>query len=197
LAAVVAIWLAAVCAYFAYLLRYSSAAGTPEMHLPAATGLNLRLDGKTATLVLFLHPKCPCSRATVSELERLLSRSQGRLVAKAFLVAPAGGQEEWAATWMANELRTMPGVELQIDVGGKIARSQGIATSGDTILFDKFGKPRFEGGLTDFRGHEGTSAGADRIIEILDGKQTKFVRTPVYGCSLGELGAQNANGVKQ
>jgi hypothetical protein len=41
-----------------------------------------------------LHPSCPCSRATVGELERLMSHTTPHLAARVIFLAPAGSETD-------------------------------------------------------------------------------------------------------
>src|SRR5258708_3864203 len=41
-----------------------------------------------STLVLFVHPHCPCTRATISELARLMTTLQGKLSAYVLFIQP-------------------------------------------------------------------------------------------------------------
>src|SRR5437764_1303219 len=53
------------------------------------------LDPKKMTLIMFAHPKCPCTRASVEELNRILARTEGTVVAHVVFMKP----EEVAADW--------------------------------------------------------------------------------------------------
>ena len=52
------------------------------------------------------------------------------------------------------------------------------------MFFDGFGTRRFAGGITLSRGHEGPSAGCDRLAELLSGKLRKTIELPAFGCRL-------------
>src|SRR5438876_12405718 len=77
-----AAWLTAIGAGLYALQRYEvdpSPAARPASCWPQTTAL-----AKPATgyhLVLFAHPRCPCTRATVAELARLMAHCQGALTA--------------------------------------------------------------------------------------------------------------------
>src|SRR5688572_28570682 len=84
-------WVAATGMGFARLWRYEGASApvsaTPQTW-PSES--SLQRDARIATLVMLLHPKCPCSRATIDELSRLMAHCQGTLVAKVLIVKPDG-----------------------------------------------------------------------------------------------------------
>src|SRR5580700_5088255 len=70
-----ALWLLLVGAGFAAILNYqtaSGAAGVTPQQWPAQTRIALAADRQT--LIMFVHPKCPCSRASLEELNRLLAQ---------------------------------------------------------------------------------------------------------------------------
>jgi hypothetical protein len=60
----------------AYTARPGDAGAVPA-RWPA--GGTVRLDGRRPTLLIFLHPRCPCSRASLDELGRIKGeRGDGR-----------------------------------------------------------------------------------------------------------------------
>jgi len=68
------LWLALACAGMAALWLYSITAGkegAPPDRWPASSSLQ-RAPG-ASTLVMFVHPRCPCSQASISELAVLLA----------------------------------------------------------------------------------------------------------------------------
>ncbi|HUR60725.1 MAG TPA: hypothetical protein VM029_23595, partial [Opitutaceae bacterium] len=84
-AAVAAAWLIAIGLGFSTLVKYELTAGPAKAHpsqWPAATGL--ALDARQPSLVLFAHPRCPCSRATVAELETIATECRGRVAATVY-----------------------------------------------------------------------------------------------------------------
>ena len=78
------VWAAAVSGGFAVLMRYKSTPGEahrPPAQWPRESRLQ-RASGQRATLVLFAHPECPCTRASVTELARLVAGAQDQLAAR-------------------------------------------------------------------------------------------------------------------
>src|SRR6266481_530299 len=69
-----ALWLGALGVTLPVLWSYESAPGEGA-GAPARWPSDSRipLDRTRPTLLVFLHPRCPCSRATATELERLLA----------------------------------------------------------------------------------------------------------------------------
>jgi len=137
------------------------------------------------TLVMALHPQCPCSRASVSELGQLMARTAGKMDAVALFVVPAGAPADWLRTDLLNQVKQIPGVRIIYDRDGADARRFGADTSGQVALFDPAGTLVFCGGITDGRGHEGDNVGSDAVLDLVRGQRGPVVRTDVYGCSLG------------
>jgi hypothetical protein len=167
------------------MLTYERAAGstgqTPP-HWPADTGLSL--DANRATLVMFAHPKCPCTRASVGELNRLLAQCPGRVATHVLFFAPEHGASDWAQSDLWKSVAAIPGVAVEIDRDGKRAQRFGAETSGHVVLYNSRGELLFEGGITAGRGHAGDNAGANSIVSLLLANETSAPQTPVFGCSL-------------
>lgn len=170
----------------ALALEYYAAApgdpGTPVERWPSAS--NLPRSADRFTLVMFLHPRCPCSQASLTELSRLLTRAGTRHETLIVFTRPPGLDfAHDGALW--ERAVAMEGVTVVEDKAGEEALRFGAMTSGHTLLFDTSGRRVFTGGITPARGHEGDNAGAHAITEILRQAQTTAgFDTPVYGCSL-------------
>src|SRR5262245_47226030 len=69
----VLLWMTAVAICWGALLNYEFRGEWPleaaSFHWPA--GAQIRLAGDRPTILFFMHPKCPCTRASLAELERL------------------------------------------------------------------------------------------------------------------------------
>jgi hypothetical protein len=154
---------------------------------PSAT--RLPHDDRRPTLVALLHPQCPCSRATVAELQRLAAALPERLAIDVVLLAPADDQNAWDDAAMLGLLAELPGARVYEDPGGIETSRFGGRTSGQILLYGPDGRLRFAGGITPARGHEGSSRGADAIVSaVLDEGAATVARdatSPVFGCALG------------
>lgn len=155
---------------------------TEALKFPAGTRQSLHPT--LPTLLVFLHPLCPCSRATLHELERLLASCGSHLSTRVLLVRPAGADDRWCRTETADLARAIPGVRVEGDEGGEDARLFGATTSGQVLLYDPLGILRFQGGITASRGHEGDNAGRSAIVSIILQDSGERARTPVFGCAL-------------
>src|SRR4051794_7314844 len=89
-------WLAAVAVGLSQMWAYESAAGAPARP-------PLQLDSLTPrpalpTLLVLLHPHCPCSLATVDELANLMRDCRDRLSVTVLMVRPEGAAPGWEHT---------------------------------------------------------------------------------------------------
>jgi hypothetical protein len=179
------IWMIAVTAGFGVLLKYETTpgeAGAPAEQWPRDS--TLARSAGSWTLVMFAHPHCPCTRASVNELERIMARSGGRVQAFVVFLAPSSADAMWSVTDIWEQASRIPGVRAIKDVDGIEAGRFGCVTSGHTLLYDASGALSFSGGITPERGHEGDSAGSGAILDLLDGIDTSTRHTFVFGCSL-------------
>ena len=183
------LWLALVGFGMSVLWSYSTTpgrAGTPPRNWPASASVS-RHSGR-ATLLIFTHPECECSRASLSELAILMAHSGSLLDATVFFSLPARQATLWKTSELFSKARAIPGVRVVDDPESKLAQLFGAHTSGETLLYDGSGRLRFHGGITAFRGHSGDNAGRSVITAILWNKipQAKAspATTPVFGCSL-------------
>jgi hypothetical protein len=185
----IAAWAVAVLAGTIALWRYKTRPGDIgpfSATWPGASALH-RESGRP-TLVVFAHPYCPCSHATVTELAIALSRRSARTVTHVMFSVPSATPAD-AASWDETPLwraaSRLPGVHVAIDTAGREARAFGARTSGQTFVYDADGRLRFAGGVTAARGHEGGNLGLDRMTAALDGwRGAGILHAPVFGCPL-------------
>jgi hypothetical protein len=179
------LWAALSITLYMQLLYYNRVPGAwsfPAKSWPATTKLMPELNG--FTLVVFIHPRCPCSMATLSELAKLRTRCRAM---KCFVVffQPEMSAKDWLKTPSLYRAMAIPGTTLIEDAGGLEAARFGTTTSGETLLFDRNRRLVFKGGITASRGHEGDNLGLS-VVETLvrDQAPTPLRSTPVFGCSL-------------
>lgn len=179
------LWLVAAGAGFAWILNYQSASGVPGRapeHWPLGT--QIALNSNEDTLVMFAHPQCQCTAASLEELNRLLARSGGKVAAQAWFFKPDSFSDDWAHSDLWQSAAAIPGVTVREDINGTQARLFGAETSGDVLVFDTHGRLLFKGGITGSRGHAGDNAGENAVVALLKGQPAGLDQTPVYGCSL-------------
>lgn len=135
------------------------------------------------TMLVFAHTRCPCTRATIHELDRLLVRIGDRADVSVVFSGPDGGD-------IRDEARAIRGVHVIDDPDRAETKRFGARTSGDVLLYGADGALLFAGGITPARGHEGDSAGAKRIEELLRSRANDVTAAParaaVFGCALFE-----------
>lgn len=180
-----AVWLILVGCGLIALFRYEKAPGPPEVS-PQTWPRESRLsrDPLLPTLVLFAHPRCPCTRATVGELALLLARVSGKVTCTVVFMKPPLVAEDWMETDLWRSAKAIPGVTVVRDESGVEANRFGAKTSGYALLYARDEKLLFQGGITDGRGHAGESAGRGAIIASIEGKLPALNRTQTFGCPL-------------
>jgi hypothetical protein len=157
-------------------------AATPSVQWPA----NSRIQPSTdhATLVMLAHPQCPCTRASIGELNALMARCQNKVKVFVLFLKPEGFDKDWEKTDLWRSAAAIPGVTVLSDEGGLEANLFHVSTSGQTLLFSPSGQLLFEGGITGGRGHSGDNQGRDAIVSLVLTGKAEQRKTPVYGCSL-------------
>jgi len=181
-----AVWLSMIGAGIGALWTYEStpdvaAAAAPD-RWPAASRIK-PADGR-ATLVMSAHPHCPCTRASIGELARLMTQAQGRVTAYVLFVKPQGFPDGWEQTDLWASAAAIPGVTPVRDDEGVEAGRFHAAASGRTALYDAAGSLLFSGGITGARGHAGDNAGRAAIVSLLTEGEAERRETPVFGCPL-------------
>lgn len=132
-----------------------------------------------------LHPACPCSRASVEELDRLLAHAQGLVTANVLFFKPRDVPDGWEQTDLWRKAASIPGVRVVRDDEGAEAERFRAVTSGQVVLYSAAGELLFSGGITPSRGHEGDNAGLSAVTALLTGAGAgALAETPVFGCSL-------------
>jgi hypothetical protein len=131
-----------------------------------------------------VHPKCPCTRASATELARLIARFHGQLQCVVLVYQPAGESDAWCDTRLVRDLKQQPDTQLISDIDGQQALSLGMSTSGAVVLYSPSGEPCYWGGITAARGHEGDNLGSDAIAAILEGQSPTSISQPVFGCHI-------------
>ena len=182
---IVIAWAAAVGAGFSRLWTYAATPGpaaTTSAHWPGGTSLTRRAG--MPTLVLFLHPFCGCSDATVDELARLVAQVHGRVDVHVLMYRPSYAVPGWESTDLWDAAAAIPGVHVWSDEDAAQTAVFGAFVSGQTLLFDASGTLVFDGGITYARGHAGDNEGRAAIQSFLLHGTAPTRQTPVFGCFL-------------
>ncbi|HLM01507.1 MAG TPA: hypothetical protein VK400_10680 [Pyrinomonadaceae bacterium] len=186
------LWLSIAVGGVFYLAQYENTPADKNVSYPLTFPPESRLgrDAGRPTLLFFAHPKCPCTRASLRELERLTAQVDGRLQAYVVFIKPKGESEEWMETDLRTKAEAIPNVRVVIDEDERETRIFGAQTSGLTLLYDRDGNLRFDGGITAARAHEGDNAGSRAIFEIITKDVFKTTETAVFGCPLHKKDCQ-------
>ena len=146
-------------------------------------GSMVGLSEREATVVVFVHPECVCTPATIENLRGVLQDHH----AAVYVVASGPAVEEsddvrptrWAARLGATLVRDGDGVE---------ARAMGARVSGHVVVAARDGRILFSGGVTPGRGHVGACDGLRRCALALEraegGSESEMARASVFGCDL-------------
>lgn len=181
--ALVTLWGAAVALGFFVLVHYSVTPGA-SADAPAEwpSGTALPLSSEEPTLVMVVHPRCSCSRASIAELSRLMTRLRGRVDAHVLFVQPPGFERAFTQSDLWTGASIIDGVTVHVDEGGREARTFGAHTSGQVYLYEQGGRLLFSGGITPSRSHQGDSVGRQQIVSLVTSAHATAGRSAVYGC---------------
>src|SRR5258708_20821394 len=90
------LWLGLIVGGYAWLLRYSFAAGKASASphtIPSSVAS--QAPSARAQLFLALHPRCPCSRAPLSELAKILTRAPEACDVTVLMYKPPAEPDGW------------------------------------------------------------------------------------------------------
>jgi hypothetical protein len=178
-----AVWFAAAAGGLAFAAIHAATPGASADAPPAwPAGTSLERGSGRPTVILFAHPMCPCTRASLAELERVVARSPQVQVYVVFERPETPGATAVSAHTVA---RAIPGVRVLDDDHARLAHAFHAQTSGFVVAYDDAGALLFSGGITGARGHEGDNAGATFLSRALARSASRpQPQTPVFGCGL-------------
>jgi hypothetical protein len=137
-----------------------------------------------ASLYMFVHPQCPCTRASLHELTSLM-RDVETTVSALLVIAPTlDADQRWEDTSAAVIASRIPKLGIFMDREQREARRFGAATSGTVLLYDAHGALRFNGGITQSRGHVGENVGRTTLLQLLRRGSAPASSHAVFGCPL-------------
>lgn len=184
----IVVWAIAVYSGYAAFTRHEFEA-PPTQTVPQSFPMSAGpLATSDPTVLAFVHPQCPCTRATISQLAEIAATHGAHLSLRIYFYAPSGKPTEWVegATWrMASEI---PGATFIHDTDGQMARAFHAAASGTVYAFNPQGDLLYAGGLTASRGHVGQSTGGDALLQIARGDPPSIRSAPAFGCLIFDEG---------
>ena len=193
--AALCLWIVGVAFGLRTLFTYAAtagASGNPPAKWPASTVIDAPRD--LPVLVMIAHPQCPCTRASLSELAKIMSGRQSKVRAYVLFLKPRDFPDAWTKSDLWNNAGGIPGVTVLRDFEGHEASKFNVSTSGHTLLYDGKGNLVFSGGVTAARGHAGDNQGADLVLYSIDHSNGGSGSAPVFGCPvMSSLSAASAN----
>lgn len=180
-----AVWLALAGAGYGALALYQatpSASQSPPAAFPRQSAI-APAPG-IPTLVTFVHPRCPCSRATVDSVAWLMTRLRGKLNAHVAILTPDGAPADWEKTDIWRSARRIKGVTVFSDQAGREAALFGATISGEVALYGADGSLLYHGGITAGRGHHGDNVGRSAVLSLAAGRTAEHARASAFGCAL-------------
>lgn len=186
------LWLSIAVWGVVYLAEYKNTPAEEVVSYPAVFPSEslIERDAQNPTLIFFAHPKCPCTRASIRELSRLMADVNGKLQAYVVFIKPKDESKDWTETDLRISAEAIPNVRVLIDEDERETQIFNAQTSGLTLVYDRAGNLRFNGGITASRGHEGDNAGKSAIFEIVMQDAHKTAETGVFGCPLHKKDCQ-------
>ncbi len=179
-------WLAIIVAGFVILADYEVTPGSSgDLQHRFPEGIEVPLAKGDFTLIMFAHPRCPCTRSSLEELARITARGGDRMSNHLVFFQPSSATTEWSRrSTLWRQAQRIPNLRVRVDNDGRLARKFGVQTSGHVLLYDSSSVLRYQGGITSSRGHAGDNYGKTAVLSLVrDGKADRS-QTPVFGCSL-------------
>lgn len=181
-------WMSIVCAGVIGLhAREYAPGGVGTVRPDWPEGGTLQRAPGRPNLVMFAHPRCPCSKASVEELALIEEQCGGDAAIHVVFFRPVGDGSRWAKTALWDRAAAIPGVRVLDDPDGAESARFGAETSGHVLLYDGAGRLMFSGGVTAARGRGGANPGRDTVVAMLTGGLVSRHETPVFGCSIRDL----------
>jgi hypothetical protein len=137
-----------------------------------------------STLVMFVHPLCSCTRASLAELDSILQQTGGAVSAWVLVLRPEGTSGDWQNSSTLTAAQRLHGVQVLNDDDGAEAAKFGAITSGQVVLYDAKGHLQFSGGITGARGHVGENTGETRVLNLVKSGTADAHDHAVFGCGL-------------
>jgi len=181
----VGVWFAAAVFGISSLHKYSSTpapSDPPRGNWPLASAI-VPCSTKS-TFVIFLHPHCPCSRASVAAMNEIMNTFPNSAEFHAVFVRPAGVNADWLQSDLYQACKGNDRLVTSIDDNGVEAVKFGAKASGQTYIYDANHQLAFSGGLTSGRGMEEKGEERKMVASALIKRQNSPLHSPTFGCAL-------------
>lgn len=186
----IVVWLTAVVTGFLWAIDYdvrpAAVLAAPEQW-PADS--RLERPSQAPTVLMFVHPKCPCTRASLAELARIKEQAGEALSVQLVLVDLPELKVDWKRSGVWPSIKAIKDAKLWFDSEGVEGRRFAAKASGYTLVYDAAGRLAFSGGITGARGHFGPNANSDTLAAVavhphVGAAASQVPSTPVFGCPL-------------
>ncbi|MFT3924198.1 MAG: RedB protein [Myxococcales bacterium] len=180
-------WLAVAVAGIAALWMYATTPGAGAQAPRAWPEDSAIKRGDRFTLLMFAHPRCSCTRASLNELAWIVRQHREQVSTYVVFPQPAGTGSGWLQSTIVAFARSMGGIRVFEDQRGEESQRFRSMTSGQVLLYDPEGLLTFSGGITGSRGHEGDNLGRARVAALISGVSGRHARdvvSSVFGCEL-------------
>lgn len=178
------VWLTAAVTGMLCLVNYSTEPGSIKADVvrwPSES--QVPRSANRFRLIVFSHPHCPCTKASLRQLQRVLPMAIAPVDCCVIFVAESlQWKVEDSKLWQ--RAKQIKGVDLVKSEDLSEVHAFGASVSGEAFLFAPQGELLYHGGLTGSRGHEGDCDGSRTIAAYLAGGQSDITERPVFGCPL-------------
>jgi hypothetical protein len=190
-------WLIMLAGGLLYFNKYETTPGVtrPSSNRWPSGGAVTFSPGKV-NLVVFAHPRCPCTRASLAELKSLLKDCPAPVSAHILFWVPPNASSPWTTSDLWKQAEAIANVQLVADEGGQQAQCFGATTSGHLMIFASDGTRIYSGGLTNGRGRRGNDSGLAAIRSLIIQQRPLPTETAVYGCPLFNSPSSSENGTE-
>lgn len=182
------VWLVLIAIGFRSIHAYESTPGV-DGSSPGSWPLDsvLRPSPCRVDIVVAVHPRCPCTRASLETLGSIVRDKPSLATVRLLIYRPVGSSQDWTEPGRARGSAAVPGAVAIDDPGGFEAARFGLATSGAAAVFDRKGRLQYVGGFNVARGSSEPSAGADALASILLGRAPDRSSCGAFGCPMKSL----------
>ena len=114
IAASLIIWTTILVSGQFYLSEYETRPGATAVSPVFISAGEMHKRAKNLlTLLIFAHPQCPCTHATLRELERLVAHCQGLIGIRVLFLQPANEPREWVETGLWQQASKIGDVSVE------------------------------------------------------------------------------------
>ena len=135
-------------------------------------------------IVMALHPKCPCTRRSLDELQSLLGIAPEKTHCTFLVGLPSSKSKTWMDTDTVATASGLPNVDIITDQDSARAKSLGLSRSGESLVINDAGQVVFQSGITAGRSCKMRNPSSDAVSEFLLHGTCPAITTPMFGCPL-------------